>query len=120
MSNNYKSDDPINLSWVVNQAGNPSVRWGRVAAFVGIVVGSNALAMLLLSLVIGVPFKLALVFEVSCGAIVFLTIAVELQRQRVLTGEWRFRLSISTVLILMIMAACFFAVIGIEIGRAHV
>ena len=115
MNNNDKCDTPSNQTLVIDQGGEPIVRWRRVAAFVGIVVGSNALAMLLLSLVIGIPFKLSLVFVVSCGAIVFLTIAVELQRQRVLSGEWRYRLSISTGLILMIEAACFFAVVGNEI-----
>ena len=115
MNNNDKCNTPSNLKWVFDQDGEPIVRWSRVAAFVGIVVGSNALAMLLLSLVIGIPFKLSLVFVMSCGAIVVLTIAVELQRQQVLTGRWRYRLSISTGLILMIEAACFFAVVGNEI-----
>ncbi len=115
MNNNDQSDSPSNQKWVIDQGGEPIVRWSRVAAFVGIVVGSNALAMLLLSLVIGIPFKLSLVFITSCGAIVVLTIAVELQRQRVLTGRWRSRLSIRTGLILMIEAACFFAVVGNEI-----
>ena len=58
MNNNHKCNTPSNLKWVFDQGGEPIVRWSRVAAFVGIVVGSNALAMLLLSLVIGIPFKL--------------------------------------------------------------
>ena len=115
MNNNDQSDSPSNQKWVIDQGGEPIVRWSRVAAFVGIVVGSNALAMLLLSMVIGIAFKLSLVFIGSSGAIVVLTIAVELQRQRVLTGRWRFRLSIRTGLILMIEAACFFAIVGNEI-----
>lgn len=115
MSKNSNCDPPTHLTWVINQGGKPCVRWGRVTAFVGTVLSVNALAMLLFSLVLGVRFHLPLLFLMSCGAVVFLTLAVELQRQRVLTGEWRFRLSISTGLILMILAACFFAVLGDEI-----
>jgi len=115
MSNNRNCDHPTHLTWVINQGGKPCVRWGRITAFVGTVFGVNALSMFLLSLVLGVRFQLPRLFLMSCGAVVFLTIAVELQRQRVLTGEWRFRLSISTGLILMILAACIFAVLGNEI-----
>ena len=115
MNNNSNCDPPTHLTWVINQGGKPCVRWGRVIAFVGTVFGVNALAMLLLSLVLGVRFQLPLLFLMSFGAVVFLTIAVELQRQKVLTGEWRFRFSISTGLLLMILAACFFAILGNEI-----
>ena len=110
-----KCDTPADLKWVIDQGGMPCVQWGRVAAYIGIVVGANAMAMFMLSLVIGVRFKLPLLFVLSCGTFVYMTLAVELQRQRVLTGERRLRLSISTGLILMILAACFFAVIGNEI-----
>ncbi len=110
-----KCDAPTGLKWVIDQGGMPWVRWGRVAAYIGIVVGANAMAMFMLSLIIGVRFKLPLLFVLSCGPMVYMTLAVELQRQRVLTGERRLRLSISTGLILMIIAACFFAVIGNEI-----
>lgn len=113
MSN--KCDTPTRLQWVIDQGGMPCVRWGRVAAYIGIVGCANAMAMFMLSLVIGVRFKLPLLFVLSCGPMAYMTLAVELQRQRVLTGEWRLRLSISTGLVLMIIAACFFAVVGNEI-----
>ncbi len=115
MNDNGNGETPTQLIWVIDQDGKPCVRWGLVAGYIGIVVGVNALAMLLISWFIGTRFNLPLVFAISCGAIACSTIVVELQRQRVLTGEWRFRLSILSCLILMLIAACFFAIIGNDI-----
>ena len=112
MNKNGKGETSTQLIWVINQDGKPCVRCGRVAGYIGIVVGVNALAMLLISWFIGTRFNLLSVFAISCGAIACSTIVVELQRQRVLTGEWRFRLSIISCLILMLIAACFFAIIS--------
>ncbi len=118
MNKNGYGETPTQLTWVINQGGKPCVRWGRVAGYIGMVVGVNALAMLLISWFIGTRFNWPLVFAISCGAIASFTVVLELQRQRVLTGEWRFRLSIISCLILMLIAACFFAIIG-NIIRAN-
>jgi Leucine-rich repeat (LRR) protein len=107
------------LLWVVNKDGKPYVRWGRLCICIGAVVGLHAFAMLMVSLLFGVQFKLSLVFLVSCGTFAYGTIAVELQRQRVIAKELRFRLGIKCYLILMVIAACFFAIIGNEIRATN-
>lgn len=86
---------------------------------IGTVVGLHAFAMLIISLLFGVRFKLPLVLLVSCGALAYGTVAVELQRQHVIAKEWRFRLGIKCYLILMVIAACFFAIIGNEIRATN-
>jgi hypothetical protein len=85
----------------------------------GAIVALHAFALLVISVLFGVRFKLPLVFLVSCGAFAYGTVAVELQRQRVITKEWRFRLGVNSFLILMSIAACFFAIIGNEIRATN-
>ena len=114
---NNKAD--TQLLWVAIEDGKPRVRWARVFIGIGAYVGFQAFVMLMISLLFGVSFKLPLVFLVSCGVFAYITIAVELQRQRVITKEWRFRLGIKSFLILMIIAACFFAIIGNEIRATN-
>lgn len=112
MNNDGYGKTPTRLVSVINQGGKPCVRWGLVVGYIGIVVGFNALAMFLISWFVGTRFNLPLVIAISCGAIAGFTVVLELQRQRVLTGEWRLRLSIISCLILMLIAAWFFAIVG--------
>ena len=117
MNENKECDTPTHLIWVNNVDGQPKVRWGRIVGFVGLVFVANALVHLAMSFIVGLPFRWPLLFLVSSGAIFWLVLAVELQRQRILMGQWRLRLGIGTGLILMALAASFFAVIGNEIRK---
>ena len=119
MSDNSYSESPTQLTWVIDQGGKPYVRWGRVAGFIGGLIGVATLTMISISWLFGTRSELSSVFVVASGAIAYLTIVLALQRQRVLAGEWRFRLSIGSFLILMLIAACFFAIIGNAIRSNH-
>jgi len=47
-----------------------------------------------------------------CGAAAFLLLAVELQRQRVLSGQWRFRFGLRALFLVTATAAVFFALVA--------
>jgi hypothetical protein len=105
--NDRKSTD---LTWVRDLDGRPRVRWGRVLAFIAGVAAIDSLATLVVARLTDMPFNGAAVLAPLCGAAAFLVLAVELQRQRVRYGQWRFRFGMSALLLLTAVAALFFAV----------
>ena len=109
------SDESQNLAWVRNDDGQPRLRWRRVAAFVLAMIVFNVLAMVLTAWYTGMPTRPWAIVVPCSGIVAYLVIAVELQRQRVLLGRWRFRLSLSTCLLLMLIAGIFFGSVGNEI-----
>ena len=107
---------PMHLTWVADDGGQPRIRWARIVALVLAVFGFYMAVSLLLSFSLGMQFRFAVAFLMTLGVLSGLVVAVELQRQRVLTGRWSFRLSISALLILTTLAALFFLVIGNDLN----
>ena len=105
-------DAPMHLTWITDDGGQPRIRWPRIITFVLAVVGSSGVVQLLLNYLLQMPFRFAEFFLMPLAMITYLILAVEMQRQRVLTGHWRFRLSLGTCLILMMVAAFYFLALG--------
>ena len=105
-------DAPMHLAWITDDSGQPRIRWPRIITFVLAVFVSSGVVQSLLTYLLQMPFRFADLLLMSLTMIVSLIIAVEMQRQRVLTGRWRFRLSLGTCLILMMVAAFYFLVLG--------
>jgi hypothetical protein len=79
-------------------------------------MGGLALMNLLATATIGqltdMPMNVAATLVSLCGAATFLVLAVELQRQRIRSGQWRFRFGLGALLLAMAIAAVFFAVMA--------
>ncbi len=103
------------LIWVRNLAGEPRIRWNRVAGYIVETFGVNLVCAAGVSWFANTPFRYAIVLVMSCGLLSYLTIAVELQRQQVLAGCWRPRLSLAACLSLLTIAGIGFAILGNEL-----
>ena len=103
---------PKELTWVRNVDGNPRVRWNRVALFALAVIAVQLLGAGLTRRFSDVPLHAARIVAPACVMLAYLVLAVELQRQKVQLGSWRFRLSLSALLLLMGIACVFFAVVA--------
>ncbi|HWB14283.1 MAG TPA: hypothetical protein VG826_33960 [Pirellulales bacterium] len=97
------------LTWVREVAGRPRIRWGRVAAFLAGAAAIDCVATLGVALATDMPINEVTILAPLCGAAGYLVLAVELQRQRLQTSQWRFRFGMGALLVLTAVAAAFFA-----------
>src|SRR6185437_2273129 len=103
---------PKELIWVREIAGRPQIRLGRVVVFMlGLITFSAAVA-LGMNRFAGAPLRWTGILMFGCGWMAYLILAIELQRQRVLAGRWRFRVSLGALLLMMGAGCAFFALAG--------
>jgi hypothetical protein len=100
------------LTWVREVAGQPRVRWRRIAAFMASFAAINFLGTAIVSQFSEMPLNPAIVLAPLCMVAAYLVLAIELQRQRLTCGNWRFRFSLRTILVLTAIAAIFFAIVA--------
>lgn len=112
MSEHPTNSATAQLVWVEDIAGRPQVRWRRLIACGLLIVGFNAAAAALVSWFAQTPLRPQIILAFCAGMFAVLSIAVEQQRQRILTGRWRFRLSLQACLLATFFAALFFAGAG--------
>jgi len=89
--------------------GRLRVRWGRVAAFMAAVFAINLLGAAAVNQFTEMPINAFGLFAPFCGVAAFLVLAVELERQRLRSGQWRFRFSLGAILWWTAIASAFFA-----------
>lgn len=95
-----------------SNSGQPQVRWGRVVLFVLAFLGMQIVSMGVVSWYAEVPLRPAIVVLMVCGVLAYLVVVIEQQRQKILSGRWRFRLSLQVCLLLMLIACVFFGTLG--------
>jgi hypothetical protein len=111
------ADKPKELIWVRDVDGRPQIRWGRVVVTLLVVLACCSATGLAMSWFTGLPFRWTSTLMFLCGWTAYLVLAAELQRQRVLAGRWRFRISLGALLVMIGIACAFFALAGGELRQ---
>ena len=103
--------EPSKLIWVRVVSGRLRVRWARILAFLSATVVINFLGTAIVSRFTQMPIKTELLFAPLCVIAAYIVVIVDLQRQRLLHGNWRFRFSLQTIFLLTASASAFFALL---------
>jgi hypothetical protein len=103
--------EPSELIWVRIVSGRLRVRWARILAFLSATVVINFLGMTIVSRFAQMPIRTDLLLVPQCVIVAFIVVVIDLQRQRLLHGNSRFRFSLQTIFLLTASAAAFFALL---------
>lgn len=105
--------------WVVVVGGVPHVRWKNVLSLGGLTAGALFGGQWAFSYFLDVDFAWDFVLALTASVAGWLVLAVELQRQRVLHGAWRWRFGLASLLAMMLCAALFFGGLGNSLRRTR-
>ena len=111
------ADKPKELIWVRDVGGRPQIRWPRIVVVLVTVLACCFAMGLAMSWFTGLPFRWRSTLMFLCGWTAYLALAVELQRQRVLAGQWRLRISLGALLVMIGIGCAFFALAGGELRQ---
>lgn len=78
--------------------GKSAVRWSRVVLFVGILTLGSGAGLLGISYIFEVELQWKLVLPQIAASLIYLVIAIEMQKQRIVTGRWSWRFSLAGML----------------------
>ena len=96
--------------------GNSAVRWSRVFLFVGILFLGSGVGFLGVSYVFDVESARKMSVVQIAVTLIYLVVAVEMQKQRIAVGRWSLRFSLGGILWLTLLIAVLLAV---TINIAH-
>jgi hypothetical protein len=108
-------DNKAQFFWIQSEDGSPRIRWGRVILLSASALLANALAQLLIFAVFQVPFRFGLVSAVTVAQLGFFATAIELQRQRLVSGKFVFRFNLTFLFVATLFAALFIGSVAAEI-----
>lgn len=89
--------------------GKTAIVWWRVLGYIAVLVGGVIAAKLAIGFLFNVQIDGFVVLPQTLGGLMFLLVAIEQQRSKIIYGNWRFRISLSGMLGLTLLAAIFIA-----------
>lgn len=97
--------------------GKAAVRWSRIILFVGILTLGSGVALLGISYLFDVESQWRMVLPQIAAAMIYLVIAVEMQKQRIAVGRWSWRFSLAGMLWITLFVAVLLA-LAINIAQS--
>ncbi len=89
--------------------GKTAIVWWRVLGYVAVLIGGVIVAKLGIGFLFDVEIDWLMVLPQTLGGLLFLLVAIEQQRSKIIYGNWRFRISLTGMLGLTLLAAIFIA-----------
>lgn len=89
--------------------GRPSIQWWRVLAYIGTLGCGVIVAKFGIGLLFDVEVDWMTLLPQILGGLLFVLVAIEQQRSKIIFGKWRFRISLSGMLGITLLAAVFIA-----------